>query len=170
MKESIFLSFIFLITSIAFESCRPANKSTSAFQNFSVELIREEPGGVILLKSFGSGYNQPDCIENAMYNAIREVIFKGVKGSTDSRPLLMGANPEEKYRDYFSAFFAKNGTYKNFASLSNRGNIDKGDRFEVASGKGRREIDSRRAERITIGVEVAVKKTDLQNEINKLIK
>jgi hypothetical protein len=170
MKESIFLAVIFLTTLVGFEACRPAIKSTSAFQTFTTQFIREEAGGVILLKSFGSGYTQTECIQNAKYNAVRDVIFKGVSGANDQRPLLMGANPEEKYRNFFTGFFVQDGPFNSFVSTSNRGNIDKSDRVVLDGvGPGRRAIDSRRAERQTIGVEVIIKKEELRKEIEKLL-
>ena len=170
MKESIFLAVIFLTSLVGFEACRPAIKSTSAFQTFTTQFIREEAAGVILLKSFGSGYTQAECIQNAKYNAVRDVIFKGVSGANDQRPLLMGANPEEKYRNFFTGFFAQDGPFNSFVSTSNRGNIDKNDRVVLdGGGPGRRAIDSRSAERQTIGVEVIIKKEELRKEMGKLL-
>ena len=134
MKESIFLAVIFLTSLVGFEAWRPAIKSTSAFQTFTTQFIREEAAGVILLKSFGSGYTQAECIQNAKYNAVRDVIFKGVSGANDQRPLLMGANPEEKYRNFFTGFFAQDGPFNSFVSTSNRGNIDKNDRLDLRDG------------------------------------
>lgn len=170
MKDSIVLAVISFATLVSFEACRPSIKSTSAFQTFTTQFIREEAGGVILVKSFGSGYTQAECIQNAKYNAVRDVIFKGVSGANDQRPLLMGANPEEKYRNFFTGFFAQDGPFNSFVSTSNRGNIDKNDRVVLdGGGPGRRAIDSRRAERQTIGVEVIIKKEELRKEMEKLL-
>jgi len=169
MKATIFLTAICFITLIGYEACRPAIKSTSAFQSFSTQFIREEAGGIIILKSYGSGYTQAECIQNAKYNSVRDIIFKGISGANDQRPLLMGANPEEKYRTYFSGFFAQDGPFNSFVSTSNRGNIDKNYRVVTdGGGPGRRAIDSRRTERQTIGVEVVVKKEELRREMEKL--
>ena len=171
MKDSIVLAVISFATLVSFEACRPSIKSTSAFQTFTTQFIREEAGGVILLKSFGSGYTQAECIQNAKYNAVRDVIFKGVSGANDQRPLLMGANPEEKYRNFFTGFFAQDGPFNSFVSITNnnRRNIDKNDRFVLdGSAPGRKAIDSRRAERKTIGVEIVIKKEELRREMEKL--
>jgi hypothetical protein len=171
MKQSLVLTALCLASLIAIESCRPAVKSTSAFQNFTTQYIREEAGGVIVLKSYGAGYTQAECIQNAKYNAVRDVIFKGISGARDQRPLIMGANPEEKYRSYFTGFFAADGPYNSYVSTSNRGNIDKNDRFVVDGGgvPGRRSVTSRKVERQTIGVEVVIKKEDLRVEMEKVV-
>lgn len=149
--------------------CRQTNKSTSSYLINSTDFIREEPGGVLILKSFGSGYTQNECIQNAKYNALRDLIFKGIKGSKDPRPLMAGANPEEKYKDYFTKFFAINGPYLDYITTANRTNIDKNDRYEVSGSVGRRKFGSRRAERMTIGTELVVQKEILANEIEKLL-
>jgi hypothetical protein len=164
--------YLLLFLSLLVFGCRPANKSTSAYLTQTPSFIREEPSGILIIKSFGSGYTQAECIENAMYNGIREVIFNGIKGSSDQRPLIGGANPEMQYSAYFSSFFSKNGPYTNFVSTSNRGNIDKNDRFEVSSAStqlGRRSVTSRRSERLSIGVELVIKKGDLSKEINTVL-
>jgi hypothetical protein len=167
MKRIKKILVLVFFSSLLFHGCRPTNKSTSAFLPPTVDLIREEAGGDILIKVFASGATQAECIENAQYNAVREVVFRGIKGARDQRALVLGANPEEKYREYFSKFFAKDGPYKSYVFLNNRGNIDKNDRFESASGRGRRNIGSKRAERMSIGVEVTVKKEELKRELEK---
>lgn len=66
--------------------------------------------GTITLRAWGSGQNRADAIEQAMLNAVRDVIFKGIKKGTNpgaaSRPLVSEVNAEERYARYFEPFFS----------------------------------------------------------------
>lgn len=46
-------------------------------------------------------------------------IRKGNEGY-DQRPLVTTVNAREKYREYFDVFFADNGEYLNYISMSDR--------------------------------------------------
>jgi hypothetical protein len=51
------------------------------------------------------------------------VIFKGIAVPGNeylSRPLNMEVNAEEKYAEFFNAFFADNGPYEDFVSKQDR--------------------------------------------------
>ena len=168
MKNSIFKITLasFLLASCL--SCRSANVSIFAYIKPEITLLREMPNGTILVKAFGSGFNQMECIENAKMSAVREVIFNGISGS---KPLIGGANTEEKNKEYFTSFFSMDGPFNKFVYLSNRGNIDKDDRFEVRGSRGRRGVLSRRTDRLSIGVELEIEREALRVELfDKLIK
>lgn len=166
-----YLTFKFFLASLfiaSFLSCRSANISTFSYTEPEIILLREMPNGTIFVKAFGSGFNQMECIENAKMNAIRKVIFNGVNGS---KPLIGGSNIEEKNKDYFTSFFSMDGPFNKFVYLSNRGNIDKDDRFEVKGSRGRRGLLSRRTDRLLIGVELEIERESLRFELlDKLIK
>jgi hypothetical protein len=168
MKYSIINFCLALIVLSSCLSCRSANSSTFSYTKPEIILLREMPNGTIFVRAFGSGFNQMECIENAKLSAIREVIFNGVNGS---KPLIGGANTEEKNKEYFTSFFSTDGPFNKFVYLSNRGNIDKDDRFEVKGSRGRRGVLSRRTDRLLIGVELEIERESLRLELfDKLIK
>ena len=57
----------------------------------------------------------------AQRKAVQEVIFDGVKagnsGITDLKPLCFDMNAQEKYEDYFNAFFQDKGEWENYVSI-----------------------------------------------------
>lgn len=168
MKNLIFKFCFAAFLIVSCFSCRSANVSTFSYIKPEITLLKEMPNGTIFVRAFGSGFNQMECIENAKMNAIREVIFNGINGS---KPLIGGANTEEKNKEFFTSFFSVDGQFNNFVYLSNRGNIDKDDRFEVKGSRGRRGVLSRRTDRLSIGVELEIKREALRVELfDKLIK
>ena len=51
---------------------------------------------------------------------MRDVIFNGIregKQECNQKPIVFEVNAQEKYEDYFNAFFADGGEYKNYVSL-----------------------------------------------------
>lgn len=112
---------------LSFSSC---SKSIAAYHTFDVTCLGVELDGSQTLLSWGSGKNKEDAIEQATKNAVQAVLFKGIlegnKGC-DVRPLINEPNAREKYEDYFNAFFADGGAYKQFATNEDlkRGSKDK---------------------------------------------
>jgi hypothetical protein len=158
MKKNIVYLLIGLLT---FYSCRPVQNTTSAYNTFDVQYLGEEGYGKLVLKVFASGNSQKECIENAKLSALREVLFKGVNRANDSRPLIGGANPEEKYKSFFNDFFSDQSSINSIVALNSNGNIDKNDRMRVKSNTGRRTQSSYRAKKLNIGVELIVDKNSL---------
>lgn len=115
--------FLILILSLGLGSCRrdtvlPDNYS---YVNFETECLGSSMNGTMRLRAWGSGPNRAAAIENAKRNAIRDVIFKGIKsGSSECNhnPLTYEVNAQERYEDYFNAFFADGGAYTRYASLA----------------------------------------------------
>ena len=58
---------------------------------------------------------------DAQRKAVKEVIFNGVKagsnGMSDLKPLCFDLNAQEKYEDYFNAFFQDKGEWENYVSI-----------------------------------------------------
>lgn len=84
------------------------------------ECLGVEMDGSVTLKAWGTGRNRFDAVAQAKKNAVRDVLFKGIrKGQPDCnpRPLVPEVNAETKYEDYFFRFFSdKKGDYKDFVS------------------------------------------------------
>lgn len=83
---------------------------------FDTFCVNNNGDGTFDLRVWGSGVSRDKAIEQAMKNAVSDVIFKGIKGDGDKvqRPLVTEVNARERYQDYFDRFFANGGEYKNF--------------------------------------------------------
>lgn len=100
----------------------PACKSSSTLPSYSFETqcLGVELDGSQTLQAWGKGKNRADAIEQAKKNAVRDVLFTGIKsGAPDCnvRPLIMEANAQEKYEDYFQVFFRDGGMYRKFVNM-----------------------------------------------------
>lgn len=94
-------------------------EGTQAFGSHTILCMGVEGDGSQTLRSWGSGKNKADAIEQAKKNAVYEVIFKGIvsgDGECDKRPLLNTPNAREKYQEYFDRFFSDGGEYRNFVT------------------------------------------------------
>jgi hypothetical protein len=115
MKNFIAPLFVLVLTFSA-----TAQKKTAGYYAYKTECLGVELDGSQTLKAWGNGRNRADAVEQAKKNAMRDVIFKGIregKQECNQKPLIFEVNAEEKYEDYFNAFFADGGEYKNYVSL-----------------------------------------------------
>ena len=94
--------------------------SNIGYYTIESECLGSELDGSITLRAWGPGRNRFDAVDQAKKNALREVIFKGIrKGSPEcnQRPLLPEVNAEMKYEDFFNRFFSdRTDDYKKFCS------------------------------------------------------
>lgn len=117
-------------------SCSSVKKTSASFYAAeSVVYLNTEGDGSLTVRATGMGRNRYDAIDQAGKNALREMMFKGINvpGNTViSKPLVLAVNAEERYADFFNAFFADGGDYekfvttadkKNFSNRKNRNNI-----------------------------------------------
>lgn len=119
MKKILFI----LTAAVMLVACKSQQVSMDAFYPTKCEYLNTEGDGSITVRAYGSGRNNIDAFAQARKNALHEVIFKGitVPGNTYlSRPLIMEVNAEEKYAEFFNAFFADNGPYEEFVSKEDR--------------------------------------------------
>ena len=111
-----------LLTFIAALSLASGNAQTQTVDaRSSVRCLGVELDGSQTLRVQGYGRNRTDAREQAMKNAVRAVIFDGIRDGVEGcnmRPLITVANARERYEDYFNRFFADNGDYKQYVSLA----------------------------------------------------
>ena len=111
-----------LLTFIATLSLASGNAQTqTVYARSSVRCLGVELDGSQTLRVQGYGRNRADAREQAMKNAVRAVIFDGIRDGVEGcnmRPLITVANARERYEDYFNRFFADNGDYKQYVSLA----------------------------------------------------
>jgi hypothetical protein len=134
-----------------------AQKSTAGNYNYKTECLGVELDGSQTVKAWGNGRNRMDAVEQAKKNAIKDVIFFGIregKSECDKRPLVGEVNAQDKYQDYFNKFFTDNGPYLNFISL----------RDERISSKIKRDKKGAR-QSTTNGVIVRVLRADLRQKL-----
>jgi hypothetical protein len=96
-------------------------KNNAGYYPTETECISSELDGSITVKSWGSGRNRFDAIDQAQKNAIFDVLFKGIlKGAQQCnvKPLISEVNAFDKYARYFNKFFSdKQKKYKEFISF-----------------------------------------------------
>ena len=95
--------------------------STYAGSTFTIECMGTDLDGSQTLRSWGTGKNKAQAMENAKKNAVRAVLFEGINAGTgdcNRKPLIFEVNAEEKYEQYFNRFFADGGAYKAFTSMT----------------------------------------------------
>lgn len=121
-------------------------------EEYEVQFVRDGVEGTILFKIFTYGKSENDCLAKAKKNAVKAVIFDGIPGSDLQNALVTEAGAEEKYKDYFNAFFKDGGKYIKYVSISTDGSIDPNDRYRVGN-------------KIKIGIIVQVQKASLRKEL-----
>lgn len=130
MNKAKFYLAACLIGILLLGACGP-KKTVSSHYTSETECLGAELDGSQTLRAWGTGKNKSDAVEQARKNAVRDVIFNGVrKGTNDCslKALLLEANAKEKYEDYFNTFFKDDGTYKLFV-----GNEDTPVRSDISS-------------------------------------
>ncbi len=116
-----------------------AQVGNSARVEFETQCLGVEEDGSQTLRAWGFGRKKKDAVEQAMKNAVRDVLFKGIKEGMDGcnmRPMITEVNARERYADYFNKFFADGGKYKSFVSLKDENK--KKSRESVKSSLGTR--------------------------------
>lgn len=108
---------------VAQSSCRRDTilPSDYSYMNFETTCLGSSMDGTVRLQAWGTGATRAEAIENAKRNAVRDVIFKGIKsgsGECNHNPLLYEVNAQEKYENYFNAFFVNGGAYTLYTSLA----------------------------------------------------
>lgn len=89
------------------------------YTQFETECLGVEEDGTQTLRVWGSGKNKNDAQDQARKNAVRDVIFKGIRNGVEGcnmKPLVTEVNAREKYEDYFNKFFRDGGKYEDFVS------------------------------------------------------
>ena len=97
-----------------------------------------EQDGSQTLRAWGEGRNKADAVEQANKNAVRDVIFKGIragKADCNMRPLVTEVNAQEKYEDYFNRFFMDNGEYRKYVSSEDEKNHSKESQKNLVGAK-----------------------------------
>lgn len=139
-------------------SCR-GNQNVSesvSYYNFGTSYVNASPSGIVTIRSWGSGPDKSQAIEEAKKNAVYDMIFKGIKGAPKgymSTALVNEVNARERYAEYFDRFFAKGGEYKKFV--------------KETSGSDNSRVKSKSNGRENFGVTVNVDRPALQKQLRE---
>lgn len=155
MKIKVFIILSFLAIS---SSCS-TKRTVSTNYTYASECLGVELDGSQTIKAWGNGRNREDAVEQAKKNAVRDVIFKGIKeGKQDcnQKPIVFEVNAQEKHEDYFNKFFADGGEYRDYISLKDERIFDKIKRDKQKT-----------SESVTHGVIVRVLRADLRQKLTK---
>lgn len=115
---------IILIASFAIftlSGCSQKVSNSGAYYTYKTQCLGVELDGSQTLLAWGEGRNKSDAVEQAKKNAVRDVIFNGIRegnSACDQRPLLNVPNAKDKYEEYFNIFFADGGEYKKYISMA----------------------------------------------------
>lgn len=155
----------FVIASSTLNSCGDAQKSMSGNYTYETECMGIEMDGSQTVKAWGTGRNREDAVEQAKKNGVRDVLFKGItfgKQDCNSKPVIFEVNAQEKYEDYFNAFFADQGAYKEFITGEDGSDMH----FSVVQGRKKFE------DQVTYGVIIRVQRAKLKDRMvtDKIIK
>lgn len=117
-RNIIHLATLLMAMVVAHLSCKAQN-GYATYTQVETECLGVEEDGSQTVRAWGLGKNKSDAKEQARKNAVRDVIFKGIRSGVDGcnmRPLVAEANAREKYEAYFNKFFRDGGDYEEFVS------------------------------------------------------
>lgn len=113
-------AIIFVLFLMSIDGVFAQRNSNIGRYTIEVECLGIEMDGSVTLRAWGTGRNRFDAVDQAKKNAVRAILFKGMrKGNADCnpRPLVPEVNAEMKYEDYFNKFFSdRRDIYKHFVS------------------------------------------------------
>lgn len=84
--------------------------SSAAYRQLETEIVKNDLDGYVTLKAFGNGLNETDAIEQAMRNAVNEVMFKGIAngdGTKNVPAIFRNPNIRLDNQNYFEDFFLR---------------------------------------------------------------
>lgn len=132
-------------------------KTVAGNFNYKTECLGSELDGSITVKAWGNGRDYSDACEQAMKNAVSDVLFKGIiegKDECSPRPLVPEVNARQKHEVYFNRFFADGGEFRKYVSLKD----------ERATDRPKRDrMDARQS--VTHGVVLRILCAELKNKL-----
>jgi len=150
-----------LVVSATYCSAQKKKASMAGEYKYESECMGVEGDGSQTLKAWGTGNSKNDAVEQAKKNAVRDVLFKGIRNGKDEcnvKPVINEVNAQEKYEDYFNKFFSDDGPYKNFISMND----------EPISVVGGKVADRKRmTDGVQYGVIVQVRRAELKQQMIK---
>jgi len=151
------LKTIFILSAgvilLSLGSCYRKNSGNTSL-NYEVFPMTQSQEGNVNFKIFSYGYDPDDALERCKMDAIHAVLFKGIPGSSQEKPLIPNLDAFNQHKEYFANFFGvnskdisntavtifgrirllpgyANGPYRLFVNFSGDGSINPNDRMKV---------------------------------------
>jgi len=150
---------LFLLAgTVLYVGCATNTSVAGAYTN-KTECLGVELDGSQTVKAWGTGKDEVDAMEQALKNAVSDVIFNGItdgKSDCDSKPIVPEVNAQKKYETFFNGFFSDKGAYKKYVSIED-GRKNKQILKDQKSGRNT----------VTIGVSVRIQRVALKESLVK---
>lgn len=119
MKKQIFIASIFFLGMTFLASAQRYSEGDVLFMNSEKASICEgtELDGSQMVRAFGVGKTARDAKKQLEKNAMRDVLFNGIRDGKEGcqiAPLVNDPNAREKHQKYFNRFFSDGGQYKRY--------------------------------------------------------
>jgi hypothetical protein len=102
--------------------CGP--KRSQAFYDQPSRVLSADYNGTYVIRTQVRSKDAVTAFNDAQRKVVKEIIFDGIQAANNSvsdlKPLCFDKNAQEKYEDYWNAFFSDNGPWKQFTSYSKR--------------------------------------------------
>jgi hypothetical protein len=124
MKKNLF-KYLLILSLTGLVSCTSTKQvtSTAVWGQHEIECLGIDFDGTQQLKVYSKGANRSDAIEKALKMAVHAVTFESITGGDcNARPIIVEANAERKYEEYFHIFFATGGEYRKYVQLAKNSN------------------------------------------------
>ena len=116
MKKTLWIFTVAIIMA----SCVSTSKNkVSGFYSYETICVGANPDGSQRVKGYGKAASKAEAIEMAKKNALKDVIFKGIRGGSQGcevKSVIFDPNLEQTRSDYFNKFFSTGGDYTKFVS------------------------------------------------------
>jgi hypothetical protein len=112
-------ALLLLVIAYILNSCGTIKNENLEYYSFETECLGVELDGSQTVRAWGLGKNNADAIEQAKKNALRDVLFNGIRnGKSDCNlvPLVVEVNAQKKYAKYFYNFFSNYRVYSKYIS------------------------------------------------------
>ena len=122
MKKFQLKAIGIVLAVLSISACNP-QKRVAGYYNYETECLGVEMDGSQTVKGWGKGADKTDAVEQAKKNAVRDVLFKGVrngKSECNQRPVVGAVNAQQNNEDYFNKFFADGGEYMNYVNYKDQ--------------------------------------------------
>lgn len=119
VRKLIIICVLLYVGSV-FNNVAAQRGSNIGYYTIEPECLGVELDGSVTLRSWGTGRDRFDAVDQALKNAVYYVVFKGIRKGNPAcniLPLIPEVNAETKYEEFFNDFFAdRKGAYKKFCS------------------------------------------------------
>ena len=117
-----FLYIVLCIFVLSLASCGP--KRSQAFYDQPSRVLSADFNGTYVIRTQVRSKDAVTAFNDAQRKVVKEIIFDGIQagnnGVSDLKPLCLDKNAQEKYEDYWNAFFSDGGPWKQFTNYSKR--------------------------------------------------